>query len=220
MDDSAEMVDLENSDQSIRLSSLAEAPNEPSVLIKDQDAQAPPRRATVEDYIEDAPNLGDVPHPQRVQGFAGAGATLGKLRTQFEAIRDDQVLKGAEILGPFASDEEWQLAKWLIKNVGHNQAEQFLKLPIIQDQVDPSFKNKDGLMATVDALPPGVSWKLENVILEGDACDDDNKPLREELELWYQDPVDVVKELLGNPMFRGVICYAPEKIHCDKDLQD
>lgn len=60
-----------------------------------------------------------------------AGATFGTAKTIFETIQDDQILKGGEVLGPFADDEEWQLAKWLIKNVGHNQAEAFLKLPIV-----------------------------------------------------------------------------------------
>ena len=60
-----------------------------------------------------------------------AGATIGVCKTLFESYRDEQVLEGADILGPFESDEEWELAKWLIKNVGHNQAEEFLKLPIV-----------------------------------------------------------------------------------------
>ncbi|KAJ6563240.1 hypothetical protein B0H10DRAFT_1843723 [Mycena sp. CBHHK59/15] len=60
-----------------------------------------------------------------------AGTTFGNGPMTFQMIRDDQVLQGAEVLGPFESDEEWELAKWLIKNVGHNQMEEFLKLPII-----------------------------------------------------------------------------------------
>lgn len=61
-----------------------------------------------------------------------AGAVFGgDSRTLFHAIRDDQILKGDEILGPFRDDGEWELAKWLIKNVGHTQADIFLKLPIV-----------------------------------------------------------------------------------------
>ncbi|KAJ6612021.1 hypothetical protein B0H10DRAFT_1808397 [Mycena sp. CBHHK59/15] len=91
----------------------------------------------------------------------------------FQMIRDDQVLQGAEVLGPFESDEEWELAKWLIKNVGHNQMEEFLKLPI-----------------AINDLPGGVSWKLENIVLKGDLRDDNGKEIVENLELWYRDPVD------------------------------
>ncbi len=50
-----------------------------------------------------------------------AGSTYGETKTVFQSIRDDQVLEGAEVLGPFRDDKEWELAKWLIKNVGHNQ---------------------------------------------------------------------------------------------------
>lgn len=60
-----------------------------------------------------------------------AGAAIGHSKTIFETYRDDQILQGAEILGPFESDAEWELAKWLIKNVGHNQADEFLRLPIV-----------------------------------------------------------------------------------------
>lgn len=61
-----------------------------------------------------------------------AGATYGKANTQFENIRQEQIFQGAEILGPFADEEEWMLAKWLIKSVGHNKTEEFLKLPIVR----------------------------------------------------------------------------------------
>lgn len=60
-----------------------------------------------------------------------AGAPLRDAKTLFDSIHDDQILRGHEILGPFESAEEWGLTKWLIKNVGHNQAEEFLKLPIV-----------------------------------------------------------------------------------------
>jgi hypothetical protein len=59
------------------------------------------------------------------------GQSYGPSKTVFERIRDDQILTGCEVLGPFADEEEWELAKWLIHNVGHNQTEAFLKLPIV-----------------------------------------------------------------------------------------
>ncbi|GLB45390.1 putative zn-finger domain-containing protein [Lyophyllum shimeji] len=124
-----------------------------------------------------------------------AGAKLGEARTGFEAIRDDQILRGAEILGPFESQEEWELAKWLIKNVGHGQADEFLKLPIIQRRVNPSFSNKDKLLSTIDSLPDGVEWNLHQVCLTGDLLDDDGNPLTENLELWWRDPVECIQRL-------------------------
>lgn len=155
-----------------------------------------------------------------------AGAPCGLSWTLFETIHDDQVLCGAEVLGPFESDEEWQLAKWLIRNVGHNQAEHFLKLPIvslysahwqiseptlmvtwskIQDCVDPSFMTKDMLMDMINELPHGVDWSYQPVTLHGDLLDDTGKAHTEQLKLWYRDPVEIVRELLGNPMFHDVM---------------
>lgn len=32
---------------------------------------------------------------------------------------------------PFNSQDEWELAQWLLRNVGHNATEDFLKLPIV-----------------------------------------------------------------------------------------
>ena len=34
----------------------------------------------------------------------------------------------------------------------------------------------------------------------------------EEVELWARDPVECVRELIGNPLFRENIRYAPERV--------
>ncbi|KAJ7076071.1 hypothetical protein B0H15DRAFT_791005 [Mycena belliarum] len=146
-----------------------------------------------------------------------AGATFGKGPTTFQAIRDDQILQGAQILGPFESDDEWELAKWLIKNVGHNQMEAFLKLPIVSWGLGTDYSTKDQLLQAVDDLPGGIGWKLEKVTLKGDLEDDDGKQIIENLELWYRDPVDCIRELMGNPVFRDVMQYAPQHVFEDEE---
>lgn len=60
-----------------------------------------------------------------------AGATFGEAWTGFQDIHDDQILKEGEVLGPFTRKAKWELVKWLMKNVGHNQVEEFLKLSIV-----------------------------------------------------------------------------------------
>ncbi|KAF8870929.1 hypothetical protein BD779DRAFT_1614010 [Infundibulicybe gibba] len=122
---------------------------------------------------------------------------------------------GDEVLGPFASEEEWELAKWLIKNVGHNQAEAFLKLPI--DRVNPLFSTKNKLLEAIDSLPGGVQWNLHKVQLTGDLMDEDSKPLHEDLELWWRNPVECIRELIGNPVFKDTMRYAPEKLYTDEE---
>ncbi|KAE9385288.1 hypothetical protein BT96DRAFT_960766 [Gymnopus androsaceus JB14] len=130
--------------------------------------------------------------------------------TPFQKIRDEQVLQGAEVLGPFQSNEEWELAKWLIKNVGHNQAESFLKLPIIQDRTQPKYHNKDDLLKAIDSLP-GVT---------GDLLDDNGAARTEEFELWCCDPLECIKELIGNPAFRDHMKYAPECVYEDVERKE
>ena len=60
-----------------------------------------------------------------------AGEVLHNVKTLFEEICNAQILSGEEEWGPFASEDEWQLAKWLIKNMGQNQANEFLKLNMV-----------------------------------------------------------------------------------------
>jgi hypothetical protein len=58
-----------------------------------------------------------------------AGATWGKDVPEFERIKAQ--LEGGHEWGPFNNEEEWQLAEWLIKNVGQKQTDAYLKLPIV-----------------------------------------------------------------------------------------
>ncbi len=88
------------------------------------------QRRTVE--VEDVPDVANKPYfVEEFPAEKEAGVIFGSAPTIFQGIQDEQILKGAEVLGPFADDDEWELAKWMIKNVGHNQAEAFLKLPIV-----------------------------------------------------------------------------------------
>ncbi|KAH9947697.1 hypothetical protein B0H21DRAFT_778363 [Amylocystis lapponica] len=146
-----------------------------------------------------------------------AGASYGTAPTVFDNIRDEQVLHGEEILGPFRDEGEWELARWLMKNVGHNQAEQFLKLPIIQQRVHPAYPTKDTLLKVIDSLPGGVDWICKEMNQTGDLLDADGKPMSEMLELWYRDPVECVRELLGNPAFANVMHYTPERVYEDEE---
>jgi hypothetical protein len=73
-------------------------------------------------------------------------------------------------------------------------------------------------MEKIDSLPTtGPNWSCELVTVTGDVCDHSGKLVTEELQLWHRNPVDCVQELLGNPTFKDVIKYAPEKVYCDED---
>ncbi|KAJ7799073.1 hypothetical protein B0H14DRAFT_3886214 [Mycena olivaceomarginata] len=133
------------------------------------------------------------------------GATYGRGKTVFEVIRDDEILTGAEVLGPFKDEAEWELAKWLINT----------------DRAQPSYKGKKEFFEKVDALPGGVAWECQEITVKGDLPDLEKDPTgatmqEETLELWWRDPIECVRELIGNPMFRNAMRFAPEELYMDE----
>jgi hypothetical protein len=76
--------------------------------------------------------------------------------------------------------------------------------------------NKDDLYALVDSLPSRHAPLIcEEVELKGDLYDRSGKRRVEKLELWRRDVVDVVKDLIGDPVFKNSMAYAPEVVFRD-----
>ncbi|KAF7333569.1 hypothetical protein MSAN_02415900 [Mycena sanguinolenta] len=154
-----------------------------------------------------------------------AGATYRQqkpVKTAFERIRDEEILKPGVVLGPFRDDDEWQLAKWLIKHVGHTATEEFLNLSIISQRANPSYTRKADFYDKIDSLPGGVKWQCKVIDITGDIADLTKDPsgktmASERVELWWRDPVECVAELIGNPAFKDVMRYAPERLFTEKE---
>lgn len=53
--------------------------------------------------------------------------------------------------------------------------------------------------------------------LVGDLLDDDNQVRTEDVEVWFRDPIQCVRELMGNPAFRDVLQYAPCHLYADSE---
>lgn len=64
-------------------------------------------------------------------------------------------------------------------------------------------------------MPTGPEWLCEIVTAQGDVIGENGSPMVEELELWFRDPVECVRELLSNPAFIDYICFAPECVYSD-----
>ncbi|KAI9464313.1 hypothetical protein HD554DRAFT_2026458 [Boletus coccyginus] len=136
--------------------------------------------------------------------------------TAFEHVHNEQLANRSKIWAPFANEEEWALAKWLVKNVGQNQTEEFLKLNIIQLDGCPSFHNKSDLLNAIDKLSSGVGWQCESITLTGDCVDDNGQVQIEEVELWFHDPVDCVCKIIRNPMFHDQMKYVSKRHYMNK----
>ena len=79
-----------------------------------------------------------------------------------------------------------------------------------------SFSNARSLFKKIDGLPTGPGWFHDILNVNVGGTDDDGKEIVEEVELFRRDPVQVIRELIGDPTFKDNIVYHPERIYCDE----
>ncbi|CDO69052.1 hypothetical protein BN946_scf184992.g1, partial [Trametes cinnabarina] len=73
-----------------------------------------------------------------------------------------------------------------------------------------SFTNNRSFLQKVDSLPgPKASWKLIEITVTGNQKDADGQFMKERLDCWARNPVEVIGDLLGNPEFKNDITFAP-----------
>ncbi|EIW78604.1 hypothetical protein CONPUDRAFT_91955 [Coniophora puteana RWD-64-598 SS2] len=135
--------------------------------------------------------------------------------TMFDKLRDEQLALGLDPWAPFDDGCEWALARWLVTNVGKTAIEEFLKLPIVRQRLGTSYHSAYTLFKKVDALPHSADWHLKNIEVSGNVAGKDGKPMKENLELWFRNPVDCIRDLFGNPQFAESMVYAPEQVFDD-----
>lgn len=96
-------------------------------------ALPPPRNRVTIEEMEDEEAGPLRPGARFVQPFPGpAGKSSQTAKTSFEEIREGQEARGEGPWGPFKDEPEWELARWLVRNVGQAQMETFLDLPIVR----------------------------------------------------------------------------------------
>ena len=90
----------------------------------------------------------------------------------------------------------------------------------MRGQAKPSFYNSRAFLKKIDALPTqwATGWTCDIVTSKGDLLNEAGEPLpSEKLELWRRDPVECVRELLGNPALKNYLKYAPERVYEDSE---
>lgn len=108
--------------------------------------------------IEDVPDCEDTASQTHrlveeypAEGLAGA-AYPGGGETKFDQILREKLDRGECLHGPFEDDEEWELAKWLIDNVGQTQTDKF-HASQTRKRTSPSFESNRQFLDRIDALP-------------------------------------------------------------------
>ena len=68
----------------------------------------------------------------------------------------------------------------------------------------------------IDQLPTGPDWICNVVTITGNIVDDNGMCKEESVEVWRRDPVQCVKELMGNLAFKDYMSYIVECVYLDK----
>ena len=68
-------------------------------------------------------------YPRYAKEFPTSAKVFGDGKTAFEEIFREQTVKGESPWAPFADKDEWELVRWLVKNVNQQATEEFLKNP-------------------------------------------------------------------------------------------
>ncbi|KIJ34379.1 hypothetical protein M422DRAFT_101524, partial [Sphaerobolus stellatus SS14] len=136
-------------------------------------------------------------------------------KTRWENMRDERVSGNKDRWGGFGSEEVWELARWLMKSgLSQTEIDNYLKLKIVSSASFTYYLGKYKFMKLIDELPtsdvPG--FVCETIKIEGSIVGADGVRQYEYVDLWKRDPVECVKEIIGNPSLRENMCYTPAKI--------
>ncbi|KAH9846641.1 hypothetical protein C2E23DRAFT_743604, partial [Lenzites betulinus] len=178
------------------------------------------RPVTVEEVADVDTEEGGLPRKPWIEDYPGsAGRTEGSTETPFEHQNRERKAAGDSLWAPFKDEHEWQLAQWLVTSgLAQADIDKFLKLKITRERTKPSFESNYMFYKKIDALPTGeASWKVELLEAVGDVVGEDGSLKKETVEVWSRNPVDCVRELMGNPAFRDSIRYAPERQYTDAE---
>ncbi|KAG1817029.1 hypothetical protein DFJ58DRAFT_720258 [Suillus subalutaceus] len=99
------------------------------------------------------------------------------------------------IYAPFASQMDWDIAKWA-------------KLCVLfSDRLELSYKNSKELNKIIDKdLPGRPKFKCKQIIVAGEAFD-----------VFYRDIIECIKVLYSDPDFANFLVFAPEHHYTDED---
>ena len=93
-----------------------------------QTQEAPNRRARVEEIEDEEAGV----QSRWIEDFPGSAGKQGdQAQSYFQKLHAEQRRQGLSPWTPFQDEEEWELAQWLMLNVGQNATDKFLKLPIV-----------------------------------------------------------------------------------------
>ncbi|KAJ7215557.1 hypothetical protein GGX14DRAFT_562771 [Mycena pura] len=115
----------------------------------------------------------------------------------------------SNLFTPFASELDWRIAEWVIKDgPGHKAFDRLLEIPGVCDKLGLSYKNIRGLHQIVDDIPERAeTWMTKSLSFPDRSG--------EKHIIRYRDPLAAIRSLLGNPAHAKDIVYVPKKVFSD-----
>lgn len=91
--------------------------------------QQPPKRTRIEDVVdEDEPEVWEEIHPEELRAGKPIPG-MQRVQTRYERMRQEQLAAGLPPWSRFTSEEDWELAQWLIRSgTSQSKINEFLKL--------------------------------------------------------------------------------------------
>ena len=104
-------------------------------LAETQPAQPQPFMVTVDEAETRDEDEESLHYVEEFPRNLGAGAIWGEKVPFFEKLRLEQMKNGYSQWAPFEDRDEWELAEWLIRNIGQKQTDAFLNLNIVRSHL-------------------------------------------------------------------------------------
>ncbi|KAJ3964293.1 hypothetical protein EV361DRAFT_979394 [Lentinula raphanica] len=116
-----------------------------------------------------------------------------------------------EAFAPFATEMDWKIAEWVIKDgIGHKSLDKLLAIPGIKEKLGLSYTNIAGLHKKIDNLRPRAGeWKVQKLRFKDDPEDLD-------FTLCHWDVLHCIQSLWGDPALADHLVYRLKKIFQDQ----
>ncbi|KAF8189057.1 hypothetical protein BJ912DRAFT_850916 [Pholiota molesta] len=174
----------------------------PDIFMEDVSIHGP----LVSNPSEEASLDSNIPPPKNTffkTTFSGASQTYGLGPTFMDRFDQDRFApeRKTNLYYPFASEEEWEFASYLLRSdLSVAAIDKLLKLRMTQG-LSLSFNTAKDLRNRAEMLPTGPVWRsrvLKPVY-----------PTKNTPTLYYRNPVECLESLLRNPLLEGSIEYTP-----------
>ncbi|KAI5987639.1 hypothetical protein EDD15DRAFT_2371999 [Pisolithus albus] len=197
------------SDNSVPCSSINRPPHFPSAdsnAYQDWDLNPPsPEVHETEDFTMDAPEEVIPLVPGKfVEVYEGSSEVFPGGKSFMDTFHEDQYSgeRRSNLYFPFASQQEWQFASWLLRSrLSLTAIDSLLALDI---GIPLSFRTGKQLRARAEVLPSGPAWLCEEMEPES--------PTKHPVRLFYRQPLECLQSLLSHPLLAPHISFVPRKV--------